>query len=1308
MAKFIGPTWALIVLLVAELTRVHGLPLSEKARQSKTTKIEFYDLFNLSNQKAAREQREKRQQSNDAATTCGYLSCPELDANRLNVHIIAHTHDDVGWLKTVDQYYYGTRKVYSQAGVQFILDSVIPQLVMDKEKRFIYVEMSFFSKWWHEQDEEMKDVVRRLVNEGRLEFINGGWCMNDEATVTYHSTIEQMTLGLKFLNETFGQCGHPKVGWQIDPFGHTNEQASLFAQFGFDGMFFTRISYIDKERRTESKSLDLIWHGDRALPRQSGSIFTNVFRDGYDAPNGFCFDSLCKDDMIVDNKKSYEYNLEQRGQYMISFIRHYASAKLTNQLLIPFGGDFQYSAAGQNFKSLDKLIKYIRDNAPDINIFYSTPSCYQYAVHERVTEKGIKLPEKYDDFMPYDSSATVWWSGYFTSRPSVKLVERETAGLLQVARLASVAGLVDQAPEAANSTGKKFKATRTRVSKLEDVARHERECLLPLWEILGDLQHHDAVTGTEKQHVANDYVRRAYDASKLCSKFLGSQRRRKLGASFNKSSEVYERLAASGRKLSIEPIFLEDTSFCSLNISQCESLEVPIDGCYHASKQWTPTEQPCAKSSSMYRLSSLRRNKAYSQELERRGVLVTAYNSLATQAKQVDIRLPCIGRCDLDKIQVTHLATNETMRLIRLPVPAGVDSLPFRNSLTKYEVLFYATIPALGGSSFVVSDTNEDDMVDDEASMEADPSRRFKRGEEPSAIGQDCDHCENLTNEPYDYVEMPIGFGSSSRVNDEDSGPAEQCAGDPKRFKRDEQQGGGGIGTDRVIVKFDMQSGMIIGLKRVSDGSYLNITQKFGTYSPSEYGHPPGAYTFRPNTTEPQLLQKPATFKMIKRNNGSLIEIHQKWTDWIWQTIRVDGRKNYIEFDYVVGPVPFSLEAGHEVVTRYITNMQNQGVFFTDSNGRQMLPRTKLQSATPEQLGGSFYPVVSTMMIRSIKGENSTTSTAADRSAEAVAILVDRAQAATSLNEGNLELLIHRRHMADDILGVGEALDEPGEDGRGLVTRGRHRLFLKFPISEPAPPNEEARQLLDSAVRIKSVPKLFKLPRTPRANVTYELELSAANLTKGKPSNSETDYYLVHDHLLNDLRQESIKYALKPVLTFDRLRTSARELVEMLDEKSRADFSLLNNSLPNNIHLLTLQAWNRRPNELLIRLENLDNPLTLTQFPSKLVYKKILASYKSSALMSSLGEESAKEDSACTSHMRPDTRVDLEYLIKRIRIVSLEEYNLGANVKLDEDKRLDWTQERDENACDASGDKLTTVRLTPRQIRTFLATYEFI
>jgi hypothetical protein len=43
----------------------------------------------------------------------------------VTVHLISHTHDDVGWLKTVDEYYTGSNNDVAQADVQTIINTVI-------------------------------------------------------------------------------------------------------------------------------------------------------------------------------------------------------------------------------------------------------------------------------------------------------------------------------------------------------------------------------------------------------------------------------------------------------------------------------------------------------------------------------------------------------------------------------------------------------------------------------------------------------------------------------------------------------------------------------------------------------------------------------------------------------------------------------------------------------------------------------------------------------------------------------------------------------------------------------------------------------------------------------------------------------------------------------------------------------------------------------------------------------------------------------------------------------------------------------
>jgi hypothetical protein len=64
------------------------------------------------------------------------------------VHIVPHSHDDVGWRKTLDEYFDGCNKDKQFTNVKIELTTVMWALIENPERKFSEVEMKFFSMWW--------------------------------------------------------------------------------------------------------------------------------------------------------------------------------------------------------------------------------------------------------------------------------------------------------------------------------------------------------------------------------------------------------------------------------------------------------------------------------------------------------------------------------------------------------------------------------------------------------------------------------------------------------------------------------------------------------------------------------------------------------------------------------------------------------------------------------------------------------------------------------------------------------------------------------------------------------------------------------------------------------------------------------------------------------------------------------------------------------------------------------------------------------------------------------------------------------
>uniref|UniRef100_A0A8C7R2A1 Alpha-mannosidase n=1 Tax=Oncorhynchus mykiss TaxID=8022 RepID=A0A8C7R2A1_ONCMY len=385
----------------------------------------------------------------------------EWDSEPLQVFVVPHSHNDPGWLKTFDDYY--------RDQTQHILNNMVVKLHEDSRRKMIWSEISYFSKWWDNIDGQKRDAVKSLVERGQLEITTGGWVMPDEANSHYFALIDQLLEGHQWLERNLGE-------YIINISG---------------------ICYLERDRGWDSTSTDILCH---MMPFYS-----------YDVPHTCGPDPkiCCQFDFKrlpggrvscpwrVPPQPITDGNVQQRVQMLLDQYRKKSKLFRTKVVMVPLGDDFRYTEAlewDQQFQNYQKLFDYMNSH-PELHVKaqFGTITDYFNALRKSATDPGHtvpSLPVVSGDFFTYADRDDHYWSGYFTSRPFYKRLDRVLESHLRAAEIIYSLTLAN-----IRRSGKRNDFPAMENYRLLTEARRN----------LGLFQHHDAITGTGKELVVIDY-----------------------------------------------------------------------------------------------------------------------------------------------------------------------------------------------------------------------------------------------------------------------------------------------------------------------------------------------------------------------------------------------------------------------------------------------------------------------------------------------------------------------------------------------------------------------------------------------------------------------------------------------------------------------------------------------------------------------------------------------------------------------------------------------------------------------------------
>ena len=175
----------------------------------------------------------------------------------------------------------------------------------------------------------------------------------------------------------------------------------------------------------------------------------------------------------------------------------YGSYNNHDVIIFPLGDDFRYTSlkeAHDQYENYEKLIDYMNNKAEyNVNVRFGTLKDY----FDIAKKNNPQVNNLRGDFFTYASAGDQYWSGYYTSRPFYKRLDRQVEYYLRSAEiLFSYMNIL--------RTMQQTKGYSSNILSADSMNELYKQ-LIKARQNLGLFQHHDGITGTAKTPVVLDY-----------------------------------------------------------------------------------------------------------------------------------------------------------------------------------------------------------------------------------------------------------------------------------------------------------------------------------------------------------------------------------------------------------------------------------------------------------------------------------------------------------------------------------------------------------------------------------------------------------------------------------------------------------------------------------------------------------------------------------------------------------------------------------------------------------------------------------